>query len=37
MVGIVGFFGYFGMGFMDGELVYVLVNVLEDFGKMVFF
>lgn len=37
MAGTAGFPGYMGMGFMDSELSYALVNTVEDLSKMAIF
>jgi predicted butyrate kinase (DUF1464 family) len=34
MAGTAGFPSFLGMGFLDGELVYGLVNTVEDFSKL---
>jgi predicted butyrate kinase (DUF1464 family) len=35
--GTAGFPSFLGMGFLDGELVYGLVNTVEDFSKLMLF
>jgi len=37
MAGTAGFPSFLGMGFFDGELVYGLVNTVEDFSKLMLF
>jgi predicted butyrate kinase (DUF1464 family) len=37
MAGTAGFPSYLGMGFMDSELAYAIVNTLEDFSKISLF
>ncbi len=37
MAGTAGFPSFMGMGFLDGELVYGLVNTVEDFSKLMLF
>jgi predicted butyrate kinase (DUF1464 family) len=37
MAGTAGFPSFLGMGFLDGELVYGLANMIEDFSKLTLF